>query len=212
MNAERTLESKKLLRQVALERRNSLTAAEVCLRSQQIEATVLALDSFRTAGAVAIYSPIQNEVNTFGLLDQALARGKEVFLPRWLGSEFKFAQINSRSELAAGRFGIFEPIRTTALTASDKMGLIVFVPGVAFDIQGNRLGRGAGSYDQLLAPFSGSACLVGLAYEFQILAAVPAQSWDCAVRFIVTEKRTIDCVTNLRQPGAGKTGIEKGVF
>jgi 5-formyltetrahydrofolate cyclo-ligase len=212
MDAERTLERKHLLRQAALERRNCLPAAEAYLRSQRIEARVLALNCFRTASAVAIYSSFQNEDDTFGLLDQALTRGKQVFLPRSLGDEFLFAQISSRAELAAGRFGIFEPIRATVLTASDKTDLIIFVPGVAFDIQGNRLGRGAGSYDRFLAPFSGSACLVGLAYEFQIIAAVPVQSWDCAMRFIVTEKRTIDCVTNLRQSGAGKTGIEKGVF
>lgn len=206
MDAVLTLERRDRLRRVALERRNSLSKADVCLWSQQIQARALALDSFRTADAIAIYSPFQNEVDTGNLIDHALASGKRVFLPRWLGQEFAFAQINSRSALAAGRFGILEPIGAIGLTDVDRQNLLVFVPGVVFDTHGNRLGRGAGFYDRLLGPFAGSARIVGLAYEFQIVEAVPVQRWDCGVHFIVTEKRTIDCVSNLRLVSAGSAG------
>ena len=85
MDAVLTLERKKLLRQVALERRNSLAAADACLWSLQIQARVLALDCFRTASTIAIYSPIQNEVDTCGLLDHTLASGKGFFCRAGLG-------------------------------------------------------------------------------------------------------------------------------
>lgn len=212
MDAVLTLERKKLLRQVALERRNSLAAADACLWSLQIQARVLALDCFRTASTIAIYSPIQNEVDTCGLLDHALASGKRVFLPRWFGQELSFAQVTSPAELAAGRFGIFEPIGAMCLTDSDKQNLLILVPGVVFDTTGNRLGRGGGSYDRLLAQFSNSARFAGLAYEFQIVPAVPAQSWDRAMHFIVTEKRTIDCGANLRGECRVDGELRKGVF
>jgi 5-formyltetrahydrofolate cyclo-ligase len=206
MDAVLTPERKKLLRQVVLEQRNSLSRADATLWSRQIQARALALDCFRSAGSIAIYSPIQNEVDTDELLEHALASGKSVFLPRWFGQEFNFTQITSRSELAAGRFGIFEPMSAKGLTDSDKQSLSIFVPGVVFDTLGNRLGRGGGIYDRMLAQVRGSARFVGLAYEFQIVTAVPIQSWDCAMDFIITEERTIDCVANLRQASAGSTG------
>ena len=206
MDAVLTLERRNLLRQAALERRNLLSKAEVYLWSQQIQARALALDCYRTADAIAIYSPIQNEVDTGRLLDHALASGKRVFLPRWLGQEFGFGQIASRSELVAGRLGILEPIGTPGLADADKQNSLVFVPGVVFDTRGNRLGRGAGYYDRLLAQFDGITRIAGLAYEFQIVEAVPAQEWDYGMHFIVTEERTIDCGLNLRLARAGSMG------
>jgi len=197
--------NRSLLRQEALERRNSLSSADACLWSRRIQAKVLALDCYQAANAIAIYNPVQNEVDTGSLLDHALASGKKVFLPRWLTHEFGLAQIASRSELAIGRFGISEPIKALAATDSDTQNLLVFVPGVAFDTRGNRLGRGGGTYDRLLAPLCGRPRFVGLAYEFQIIEAVPAQSWDCAMHCIVTEERTIDCSMSLRRLSAGST-------
>jgi 5-formyltetrahydrofolate cyclo-ligase len=206
MDAVLILERRDRLRRAALERRNSLSKADVCLWSQQIQGRALALDCYRTADAIAIYSSFQNEVDTGSLIDHALANRKSVFLPRWLGQEFSFAQITSRSELAAGRFGILEPIGAIGLTDVDRRNLSVFVPGVVFDTRGNRLGRGAGFYDRLLGPIAGSARIVGLAYKFQIVEAVPTQPWDCGMHFIVTEERTIDCVSNLRFASAGSAG------
>jgi len=199
MDAVLTLERRDLLRQAALERRNALSKSEVYLWSEQIQARALALDFYRAADTIAIYSPIQNEVDTGRLIDHALASGKRVFLPRWLGQEFGFGQIASRSELVAGRFGILEPIGATGLAGADNQNFSVFVPGVVFDARGNRLGRGAGYYDRLLGRFCGSARIAGLAYELQIVEAVPAQDWDYGMHFIVTEERTIDCGSYLRQ-------------
>ncbi|HEX6768444.1 MAG TPA: 5-formyltetrahydrofolate cyclo-ligase [Candidatus Binatia bacterium] len=199
MDAVLTLERRDLLRQAALERRNALSKAEVYLWSEQIQARALALDFYRAADTIAIYSPIQNEVDTGRLIDHALASGKRVFLPRWLGREFGFGQITARSQLVAGRLGILEPTGATGLAGADNQNFLVFVPGLVFDARGNRLGRGAGYYDRLLGRFCGSARIAGLAYEFQIVEAVPAQEWDYRMHFIVTEERTIDCGLSLRQ-------------
>jgi len=206
MDAVLTLERRVLLRQAALERRNSISKEMARLWSQQIQATAIALDCYRTAYSIAIYSAIQNEVDTDSLLDHALASGKRVFLPRWLNREFAFCQITSRSELAAGRFGILEPTGSVGLADADRLNVLAFVPGVVFDTRGNRLGHGGGSYDRLLAPLSESAQIVGLAYEFQIVEAVPAQSWDWRMHYIITEERTIDCRSNLRPDSVGSMG------
>ena len=140
------------------------------------------------------------------MLDHALARGKKVFLPRWTGQGFGFARIASRSELVAGRYGILEPIGDVGLSDADRQDLVVFVPGVVFDSRGNRLGRGRGGYDRLLAQFNVSELAVGLAYECQIIEAVPVQPWDRRMHFVVTENRTIDCRVNLRHGSVGSMG------
>jgi 5-formyltetrahydrofolate cyclo-ligase len=79
------------------------------------------------------------------------------------------------------------------LAKNDEEGLIVFVPGLAFDLHGNRLGRGKGWYDRALASLGGQARFIALAFEFQIVDEVPTDSWDRKVHHIITERRIIDC-------------------
>jgi 5-formyltetrahydrofolate cyclo-ligase len=66
---------------------------------------------------------------------------------------------------------------------------LILVPGVAFDLQGNRLGRGKGFYDRLLAEIRGVKC--GVAFEEQIVDEIPVGSHDAAMDFIVTPSRVI---------------------
>ena len=193
MNAVLSSERRNLLRQAALAQRSSLSGSETYLRSQQIQARALALACYRSSQAVALYSPIQNEVDTGRLLDHALASGKNVFLPRWSEQKFTFARIASHSELAVGRYGILEPMGEVGLSDDDRRNLIVFVPGVMFDSRGRRLGRGGGGYDRLLSQFSGDELAVGLAYDFQVVEDVPVHSWDRSMQYVITENRTIDC-------------------
>jgi 5-formyltetrahydrofolate cyclo-ligase len=67
----------------------------------------------------------------------------------------------------------------------------VLVPGVAFDARGRRLGRGRGHYDATLAGLPASARRVGLAFELQIVSAVPQEPHDALLDTIVTEARVL---------------------
>jgi 5-formyltetrahydrofolate cyclo-ligase len=66
---------------------------------------------------------------------------------------------------------------------------LVLVPGMAFDLHGDRLGRGRGFYDRLLAEASGVKCGVG--YDFQLLEKIPAEPHDAKVDFIFTPSRCV---------------------
>ena len=66
---------------------------------------------------------------------------------------------------------------------------LVLVPGVAFDLQGCRLGRGLGFYDRILAEASGIKC--GVAYDFQLLEKIPVEPHDAKVDFIFTPSRCV---------------------
>jgi 5-formyltetrahydrofolate cyclo-ligase len=186
-------ESKNSLRAAALAQRGQLSKAESVSRSRSIQAQVLRFPAYQMHRSVAIYSPIQNEVETGNIRDHALATGKRVYYPRCTPeSVLELVAIGSVTELASGRFGILEPTGDRRLSRQDQEELVVFVPGVAFDVRGNRLGRGKGWYDRLIEMLAG-ATLVALAYDFQIIDEVPAEEWDQKVHYLITERRIVDC-------------------
>ena len=88
-------------------------------------------------------------------------------------------------------YGAFEPKRK--LVPWNQQKLILIVPGVAFDLQGNRLGYGGGYYDRFFPQLREGVPLVAVTFELQIVKEVPVDPWDRRVDFIITEKRVIDC-------------------
>jgi 5-formyltetrahydrofolate cyclo-ligase len=105
-------------------------------------------------------------------------------MPRCAAGRLEFAPVERWEDLRPGRYGVLEP-------ASEALVLgpadLVVVPGLAFDLAGHRLGRGAGYYDRTFAGRSRRPRLVGFAHAFQLLDAVPHGAGDCAVDAVVTE-------------------------
>ncbi len=109
-------------------------------------------------------------------------------------NEMCLAPCACAADLKPGRYGIAEPdpARCPAIdmdAAPDFAPDLAVIPGVAFDRQGNRLGHGAGYYDRFLAhPAMARTALVGLAYAFQIVPALPVAPWDRPVHALCTEE------------------------
>lgn len=187
-------ESRDELRSAALSRRRMLAPADWLAWSRSIQASAMELPHYRAAQSIALYHPVQNEVDTRAILHHALASGKRVYYPKLdpKGSA-DFARVSAETDLVRGRFGIFEPVGIELITPADRDGMTVFVPGVSFDRRGNRLGRGGGWYDRVLGEWGDRGIFIGLAYEFQLVDSLPPESWDQRVHFIVTEKSLIDC-------------------
>jgi 5-formyltetrahydrofolate cyclo-ligase len=164
--------------------------------------------------SVLVFLSTAFEINTQPLLDLAFIDRKRVFAPRVEQSSLGFFKIappvsgkkpDSNKSPAAGSpepwtkgaFGIREPLPEVPLTADDFPALVI-TPGLAFDRQGNRLGRGRGFYDRFFAaldtgtlpglPAGLSFTACGLCLELQITDAVPAESHDRKMDMIVTEK------------------------
>jgi 5-formyltetrahydrofolate cyclo-ligase len=186
-------EKKHSLRAAALAQRSLLSRSESLARSRLIQARVLQFPPYLLSRSVALYNPIQNEVETGAIRDHALVTGKNVFFPRF-GPEdsLELIKIGSATEFSPGRFGILEPTGEGRLAGRDREELVVFVPGVAFDLRGNRLGRGKGWYDRLIKEL-GKATLAAIAYDFQIVDEVPAEEWDQRVHYVITERSVVDC-------------------
>ena len=146
---------------------------------------------FQMAKAVLFFAPLPNEINIWPLLENAIAGDKIVALPCYDadGRIYKSRRVkNLHVEIISGQFGIREPAAGCLEIPLDDLDLIL-VPGIAFDLCGNRLGRGKGFYDKLLENFGGTKC--GIAFEEQLIKKVPVEPHDAKVHVIVTPKRCI---------------------
>lgn len=166
-------------------------SAETCLYlSLRIQERFLDSEGYRQAGCIGLYCAFMNEVQTELVARHALADGKLLAYPRVSGAVLEFVQVSGSGELAPGAFGILEPIGERGVPLAE-LDLLV-VPGVAFDLLGNRLGYGRGFYDRSLA----NCCpthleRVGFAYEFQLVDRLPASDHDVLLTQLVTEQRLI---------------------
>lgn len=187
-------ESKSALRKAMISLRISLSSATCLSWSRSIQAQAVRFRPYLDADEVALYSPIENEAGTNEILAHALDCKKKVFYPR-IGDQDSagFFEVFSAADLRPRRFGVPEPPATKTLSRFDRRNLIVFVPGVAFDIGGFRLGRGGGWYDRMLEALEDRGVFVGLAYEFQVVDQLATETWDRKVHYVVTEKRIIAC-------------------
>ena len=103
------------------------------------------------------FAPLPDEVDVWPLLEESLAGGKIAALPRFdpASNDYLACRVqNPQSEIVPGQFGIREPKAGCPEIPLERLDLIL-VPGVAFDLRGDRLGRGKGFYDRLLAKSTG---------------------------------------------------------
>ena len=101
------------------------------------------------------------------------------------------SKLNSFEDLVEGPYGILEPKKEKIKEISfDEIDLII-IPGIVFDLKGNRIGHGKGFYDRLLK--NTKVSIIALAFEFQIIGKIPVDKNDKPVDIIITEKRIIYC-------------------
>lgn len=182
---------KEALRREFSARRDALGAGERHLLSQALLQRLEVLPAYHDSKATGFYASFRSEVETLDLLARALGRGRRVALPVTQREKglLRFYWVSDLSSLRAGAYGILEPQALAENEVKSGELDLVLVPGLAFDLEGRRLGYGAGYYDRTLA---GLACLkIGLAFDFQITASLPGESHDVALDLVVTENRTI---------------------
>lgn len=136
----------------------------------------------RDASVVLAYYALPDEVRIHALLDELLAEGKTVLLPRVVDDmSMELCRFRGAADLREGAFHILEPVgqRFTDWSRIDA----VLVPGMAFDAEGHRLGRGKGYYDRLLADLKGKK--IGVCFDFQKVLEVPVDAFDIPVDIVV---------------------------
>jgi 5-formyltetrahydrofolate cyclo-ligase len=151
---------------------------------------ILSLEELEHARTVASYSAVGYEVPTDGLRHALEDRGVRVALPRVAEGALVLHQIAPGQTPSPGYRGIPEPDADHPRVSPEEIDLFV-VPGVLFDRLGNRLGRGGGHYDRLLAAARPDANRVGLCYADHVVDSVPVEPWDAPVDVVVTDREVI---------------------
>jgi 5-formyltetrahydrofolate cyclo-ligase len=189
-------EEKKHLRALLRNQRRSLSVTEVTEKSRLIRGHLLGLPPFQRARTLVLYSADENEVQTEMIWRDAVAAGKAVYYPRITAdrADLEFVCRYPGARLIPGTFGILIPPGNELLTGIGSSD-VVLTPGVGFDRNGRRLGRGSGYYDRAFLGILADAVRVALAYTIQVIPSIPVNLRDEAVHYLVTESGVIDCAT-----------------
>ena len=151
--------------------------------TERLEETEL----FRHASCIALYHAIAGEVQTAALIEKWY-REKKLLLPLIKGNDLQLLLYAGKESLKTGVFGILEPSEDCEAVPESEIDLII-VPGVAFDRQRNRLGRGKGFYDRLLSTLD--VPKIGICYDFQLKDRIPVEPFDRKMDLVITEKEIV---------------------
>ena len=150
----------------------------------------------RSAHTILFYAPLPDELDVWPLLEKLLKTEKICALPAFdNATQFYTARRvkNLETDIFTGKFGVSEPLLECEEIPLNKFDLVL-VPGVAFDLNCNRLGRGKGFYDRILSAASGIKC--GIGYDFQLLESIPTEPHDAKVDFVLTPERCVKARRN----------------
>ena len=142
---------------------------------------------------VTCYLSLQTEPGTGPLIGSLLARGASVLVPRVAGHHLDWLLISDGQQVRLGPFGIREPAGIPVGRGSAPLDgcTALFLPALAIDDRGYRLGQGGGFYDRTLADVPshdrGGPMRVAVVFDKEILLRVPIDDHDCRVDLALTE-------------------------
>lgn len=169
---------KQALRKEIRDKKRAMTEAEIVAASQRLAELFVASEAYRQAKTIYGYLPYNQEVRTVPILQQALADGKRVAVPKCYGDEMRFIYLEDLSQVEKGYCGIPEPIADEPV--ADDATALVLMPGLAFDPQGHRMGYGGGFYDKFLEKEPNHPT-IALCYGFQMLEHLETEAHDIPV-------------------------------
>jgi len=133
---------------------------------------------------LAIFAALPGEPDLLPLVE--LNPQRRWVLPRVDGESLTFHAVSApATELHPGRFRIREPQADSPLVPIPEIDAFL-CPGLAFDRKGNRLGRGRGFYDRMLAATRAEALKIGVCFPFQIVEDTFPESHDIRMDGLIT--------------------------
>ena len=173
---------KKLLRQQIRAQKKAMTPEQIEASSAALAEKFYASAQYAAAKTIYGYLPYNQEVRTVPILEQALADGKRVAVPKVYGDEMKFIYMTDLSLTERSNMGIPEPVADGPV--GDDPTALVLMPGLAFTKKGDRMGYGGGYYDKFLAR-EPEHPTVALCYQFQMVEELPTQDHDIPVDLVL---------------------------
>lgn len=191
--------NKREIRKATLTKRKEIKLELKELKSKSIIDKILSSDWYKKSEILLVYAALKDEVNLDEFIEKAWADGKELYFPRVTKTDMDFYKVSSFQQLGVATFNVREPKRECKLLdiynedfqkATTTQAVVVIVPGVAFAIDGTRVGYGKGYYDKYLHKIP-KALRVGIAFEEQIVDKTYADAYDEIMHIVLTDKREV---------------------
>ena len=171
---------KKTLRAEIKALKKQHTKEQLSEQSEKILAQLEQHPDFVKAERVMLYSALPDEVQTQAFLEKWHLK-KQIILPTVVGDDIIPVAYGKDTSFAVGDFNILEPQNEPYNGGFD----LIVVPGVAFDHNGNRLGRGRGYYDRFLSQHL-NVRRVGICFDFQLVDEIPTEPFDIRMDEVIT--------------------------
>ena len=167
---------KQELRKEIRSRKRQFTSQELHEQSFPVVMRLLSHPRIKTAKTIMLYYSLPDEVDTHTLVDSLLVSGKQILLPRVTGEgTMELRRYTGPADLALGAYNIMEP--TGELFVDYASIDLAVIPGMAFDKEGNRMGRGKGYYDRFLQKIP-QVYKIGICFPFQLVGEIPTEETD----------------------------------
>lgn len=162
------------------------SAAERLEASHALVLRLTTLEVWKNAAVIGLFAGRSDEMETSLLWAVEHGAGKTFLYPKVEGDQLHFLVVEAHTDLQPGKWKLHEP-------TGGEPGVpeLVLVPGVAFDAQGNRMGRGKGFYDRWLAAHP-AVRTVGVCFDFQMVPDLPVEAHDRRMDLVVTETNCYD--------------------
>lgn len=180
---------KSYIRKLIRNQKNALNDETKLLASKSVFRHIENLHIFNDADNILLYHSLPDELQTRSAIDSWKLH-KNIYLPRVNGENLEILPYKDNC-LASGSFNIEEPTGCD-ITDINAIDLII-VPAVAFDRNGNRIGRGKGYYDRLLAKCT-KQFKIGIGYDFQLIDEIETECHDVPVDMIITPNNIINTI------------------
>jgi len=175
---------KKSLRKYIRSQKQSFSIAQLDDYSEVLCEKLLLEASVAYSKVVLAYYPLPDEVSIVKVIETLVNDGKRVLLPEVVSdNEMILREYHSDTQLKEGAYNILEPTGDVFTNYQDID--VAIIPGMAFDKNGNRLGRGKGYYDRFLSKVKQSSgkfpYLIGVCFPFQLVEQIPHDDNDIPV-------------------------------
>jgi 5-formyltetrahydrofolate cyclo-ligase len=186
--------NKHFLRKQLLNKRKFLSKRSILEKSNKIADKLIKFDKYQQSEKIMLYISTKSEVQTQRIIESAQKDNKSIYIPLIIPEQHDLIPslvIDFEKEIALGNLGIYQPRKEFHRLFPPSILDLVIVPGLAFNQQGHRLGRGGGYYDRFLKKLPVQAYSIALAFEMQMIEQIPLEENDMPVDCIITEKRII---------------------
>ncbi len=175
---------KKALRAEILAKLKNMTEDERTRSDDEIYNKIVNLSEFCAAKVIFLYISVGDEADTKRIFDYALKSGKRVCIPKCEAfGKMHAVEVFGKEDLIPDKFGIPSAREGTPTVLPEDIDFVI-APGVAFDLNGRRLGRGGGYYDRFLGELS--AFTVGICHPCQLVSSLEIEDHDIPVNLVVT--------------------------